>query len=172
MDVINIEFKARCTDPDKIRGLLTSMDAQFEGTDHQTDTYFTTPQGRLKLREGTIETNLIFYYRENVSGPKKSDCILYSPGDSEALKKILEHSKATRTVVRKEREIWYLGNIKIHIDRLDELGSFVEIEAKQEGDLSEEDLHGQCQDLLREFGITDEDLVAESYSDMIRMNDL
>jgi len=167
MDVINIEIKARCANPVIIRELLRSRNAEFRGTDHQTDTYYSVPDGRLKLREGNIENNLIFYNREDESGPKKSDCILYTPGDSTALKKILEKSLGIRTVVRKTREIWYLDNIKIHIDQLDKLGNFIEIEAKQEGKLTEADLYSQCHKLLSEFGIKEEELVSGSYSDMV-----
>jgi len=170
MDVINIEIKARCANQIIIRKILRSRNAEFRGTDHQTDSYFSIPEGRLKLREGNIENNLIFYNREDESGPKKSDCILYTPGDSTALKKILEKSLGIRTVVRKTREIWYLDNIKIHIDQLDKLGNFIEIEAKQEGNLSEADLYRQCYSLLKEFGIKEEELVSESYSDMGRDN--
>ena len=166
MDVINIEIKARCTNPIVIREILLSKDADFKGTDHQTDTYFSVPEGRLKLREGNIENNLIFYFRDYVTGPKKSDCILYSPGDISSLKKILEKSLGIRTVVMKTREIWYLDNIKIHIDQLENLGSFVEIEAKQEGKLTEADLHRQCHKLLSEFGIKEEELIPGSYSDI------
>ncbi len=168
MDVINIEIKARCANPIIIREILLSKHAEFKGTDYQTDTYFSVPRGRLKLREGNIENNLIFYFRVDEAGPKKSDCILYKPEDSPALKRILERSLGIRTVVRKTREIWYLDNIKIHIDQLESLGSFVEIEAKQEGELTEADLYRQCHSLLSEFGIKEEELVSESYSDMGR----
>ncbi|MBU0536174.1 MAG: adenylate cyclase, partial [Nanoarchaeota archaeon] len=69
----NIEIKARCSDHARIRDILLREKADFKGTDHQIDTYFNTCNGRLKLREGNIENSLIFYKREDKTGPKKSD---------------------------------------------------------------------------------------------------
>ena len=66
MSYLNIEIKARCTDSRFIRDYLLSRGADFKGTDHQTDTYFNVPHGRLKLREGNIENNLIFYIRPDL----------------------------------------------------------------------------------------------------------
>ena len=57
----NIEIKAHCKDPEKIKNILTERDADFKGLDYQTDTYYKVPKGRLKLRRGNIENSLIFY---------------------------------------------------------------------------------------------------------------
>lgn len=65
----NVEIKARCCNPGRIRNILTGKNADFMGTDHQTDTYFKVSQGRLKLREGDIENALIFYNRPDEAGP-------------------------------------------------------------------------------------------------------
>ena len=68
MSHINIEIKARSNNQDRIRDILKSKNADFKGIDHQIDTYFNVPKGRLKLREGNIENNLIFYERKNQAG--------------------------------------------------------------------------------------------------------
>jgi len=65
MTILNIEIKAKSNNQDKIRELLKSKHADFKGVDHQIDTYFKVNFGRLKLREGNIENNLIHYNREN-----------------------------------------------------------------------------------------------------------
>jgi predicted adenylyl cyclase CyaB len=73
-----------------------------------------------------------------------------------------------KVVVDKRREIWFLGNIKVHLDRVSGLGDFVEIEAQsEEGDLSEEHLLEQCRGLMEEFGIAGSELVSGSYSDLL-----
>jgi adenylate cyclase class IV len=59
----NIEIKARCNDLDKIRSILKTKNALFKGVDNQVDTYFNSKIGRLKLREGNIESNLIYYLK-------------------------------------------------------------------------------------------------------------
>lgn len=65
MPITIIEIKARCLDQDKVRNILIGENADFKGKDHQIDTYFNVHNGRLKLREGTIENNLIHYERPN-----------------------------------------------------------------------------------------------------------
>ena len=76
MRVINVEIKARCPEQERIRNILIGRNAEFIGKDHQLDTYFNVPGGRLKLREGDIENNLIYYERPDWEGPSTSRCIL------------------------------------------------------------------------------------------------
>jgi predicted adenylyl cyclase CyaB len=168
MNVINAEIKARSENHDAIRGILSGRNADFRGKDRQVDTYFITRTGRLKLREGEIEQNLIYYERPDKEGPKTSRCIIYPAAKGSSLKDILERSMGVQVVVDKTREIFYLDNIKVHLDEVKGLGTFVEIEAQsQQGDLSEEYLLGQCTALMNEFGIRGSDLVSMSYSDLL-----
>jgi predicted adenylyl cyclase CyaB len=165
MRVVNVEIKARCPDPERVRAILRERQARFAGVDQQVDTYFRVPQGRLKLREGKIENALIFYRRPNESGPKTSDVLLYpaSPG----LKEILAAALGVLVAVEKRREISYLANVKIHVDQVEELGSFVEVEAAGDANADRAALLAQCRELMEGFGIREADLVAESYSDML-----
>lgn len=165
---INIEIKAKCGDPGRVRTYLNSRQADFRGTDHQTDTYFRVGSGRLKLREGQIENNLIYYERNNQAGPKASVFRLVKVEDAEGLKAALTASCGVKVVVSKKREIYYIGNVKFHIDEVPGLGSFVEIEAGNIGaDLSREQLQAQCQAYMSALQISPEDLLELSYSDMI-----
>jgi predicted adenylyl cyclase CyaB len=165
MRVINVEIKARCAHPEQVRSVLVQRKARFAGRDHQVDTYFHVEQGRLKLREGNIENALIHYRRPNESGPKTSDVLLYpsSPG----LKEILVAALGVLVAVEKQREIYYLENVKIHLDQVEGLGSFVEIEAAGDENAERRALLGQCRELMTAFGVREEDLVAESYSDLL-----
>jgi len=178
----NIEIKARCTVDiqNKIRQTLNSNNAEFKGTDHQIDTYFKVPSGRLKLREGNIENKLIFYKRENQPGPKQSDYNLLDvdKGNSGQVKEILTSSLGIITVVDKKREIYFIDNVKFHIDHVEGLGTFVEIEAIgdgsivakelcENGDIGKQKLLEQCNNYLNLFGIKQEDLVSVSYSDLL-----
>src|SRR5436853_262940 len=103
---VNVEIKARCADPARARATLLSLGTRFVGTDHQTDTYFQVPRGRLKLREGEIENNLIFYARSDQEGPKRSDVILYGTRPGSVLKPLLDAALETLVVVKKQREIY------------------------------------------------------------------
>ena len=168
MPYLNVEIKARCTNPAFIRDYLLSNNAEFRGTDEQTDTYFHVPHGRLKLREGNIENNLIYYERSNQAGPKDSHFQLVKINDAARLKEALTKANGIKVVVKKKREIYYIGNVKFHIDEVPGLGSFVEIEAGNIlADLSKEQLKEQCDYYLQAFNIQPEDLIEVSYSDML-----
>lgn len=165
---INVEIKARCRDPGRIRDILNALHARFVGTDHQTDTYFDVPNGRLKLREGTIENALIYYEREDCSGPKHSDVAPFKTQPHSSLKEVLSSSIDIKIVVSKRREIYFRDNVKFHIDSVDGLGAFIEIEAIDEtGTLGEAKLLEQCRYYLDLFKIDENDLVSTSYSDLL-----
>jgi len=166
-EVINVEIKAKCSDPQKIREVLFNLNTKFIGLDHQLDTYFIVNHGRLKLREGNIENNLIHYDRENISGPKTSNCLLYKSNPDSSLKEILVKSLGIFKVIEKEREIFFVENVKIHIDEVKDLGSFVEIEAiSKNNEFSKSQLLSQCNNFMKIFEIKTNDLISCSYSDM------
>lgn len=168
MSYLNVEIKAKCEKPALIRDYLRSKNAELKGTDDQTDTYFIVPNGRLKLREGKIENNLIYYERNNQPGPKQSHFKLVKVEDPLSLKEALSEALGVKVVVAKKREIWYIGNVKFHIDEVPGLGSFVEIEAGNIlADLSKTQLQEQCNFYMTAFGIKEIDLVEVSYSDML-----
>lgn len=161
---LNIEIKARCPDAGSVRRYLQDNHADYKGQDVQTDTYFNTRKGRLKLREGNIENNLIYYERPDLAGPKPSQFQLVKTGDAKELKAVLEKSMGVKVIVRKKREIYYIRNVKFHIDEVAGLGSFVEIEA---GNTAAGQLREQCDFYIKELGIRPEDLLDMSYSDML-----
>ncbi len=166
MTHVNIEIKTRCAEPERIREILRSRGARFVGTDHQVDTYFRVPRGRLKLREGNIENALIFYQRPDQKGPKRSDVLMCAAVPGSGLKEVLSHSLGVEVIVDKQREIYFIENVKFHIDQVQGLGSFVEIEAIGT-DANREDLLRYCSEYLELFGIRDADLVERSYSDLL-----
>ncbi len=165
---INVEIKARCEYPQHIREKLQTAGAEFHGTDHQVDTYFRADQGRLKLREGKIENALIHYQRPDEAGPKRSEVTLYATRPGDELKRVLTQALQVWAVVDKQREIYFIDNVKFHLDTVRSLGSFVEIEAiDREGKLGETYLRKQCEAYLQRFGISPHDLVEHSYSDLM-----
>jgi predicted adenylyl cyclase CyaB len=164
---LNIEIKAKITQPEFIRVYLNHSKAEFRGTDFQTDTYFNVPNGRLKLREGNIENNLIYYERENTRGAKESDFQLVKVPEAKILKEVLARSVGVKIVVKKKREIYFIQNVKFHIDEVEGLGNFAEIEASDlYANISKRKLQEQCDFYLTELKIKEEDLVSVSYSDM------
>ncbi len=167
-NILNHEFKARCFSLDKIREQLKSLDARFVGVDNQTDTYFNTNQGRLKLREGNVENNLIYYERENDKSAKSSFISLYKVVPESNLGDILEKSNGIKVQVKKKREIYFVENVKIHLDMVYGLGNFVEVEAISEnGEFSVEKLKDQCEQFQKLFEIKEKDFISLSYSDLL-----
>ncbi len=168
MTFINIELKARTTKAEAIRQFLIANHADFKGVDTQTDTYFHVPNGRLKLRQGNIENNLIWYQRSDQAAAKQSDFLLTPVADSDSLLQTLTQALGVKVTVVKKREIYFIDNVKFHLDELEQLGSFVEIEASNKTKpIPVEQLKQQCEHYRQAFGIQDEDLLQYSYSDML-----
>ncbi len=171
--MMNIEIKAKCVNHEKIREkILGFNNVVSKGTDRQIDTYFNINFGRLKMREGDIENYLVFYERENIRGPKQSDIILYEQIDKKSrdiLKEILIRSLGKLVEVDKIREIFFIENVKFHLDTVKYLGAFIEIEAiDNNGNIGKDKLLEQCNYYLKLFDVNNEDLLSDSYSDMIR----
>lgn len=170
--MINVEIKAK-TSPEqneRIRKWLIENNAYSVGIDHQVDTYFNAPNGRLKVRQGNIENALIAYARDNVSGPKLSKYYL-SRLNVQHVKEVcdaLTISLGVLAVVDKYREIFYVDNVKIHLDNVVNLGFFVEIEARDEKEeLGIERLNAQTEQFIKDFELDTNNFISVSYSDMI-----
>lgn len=168
MTILNVEIKAKCSNQGEIREILKAKGAEFIGKDRQVDTYFNSPNARLKLREGNIENNLIFYDRTNQAGPKNSEIILYKTKANSTLKNLLIASMGIKIVVDKTREIYFIDNVKFHLDKVQNLGEFVEIEAIDNDDsIGEKKLREQCEFYINLLKIKDSNLLTNSYSDML-----
>jgi predicted adenylyl cyclase CyaB len=166
MKRLNFEFKARLNNEQQVRAALKQLEARFVGTDHQIDTYFRVPSGRLKVREGRLENALIFYQRKNLRRARQSTVEVMLLPRRNPLRAILARSLGTLAVVDKRREIYFVKNVKIHLDRARQLGKFVEVEAiSRTTDV--EKIRSQARQFQELFGITAKDIIAESYSDLI-----
>lgn len=168
MTHLNIEFKAKANNIEAFEEKLLSLNPQFIGEDHQKDTYYNVNTGRLKLREGNIENALIWYQREDVGGAKQSDILLYKHAPDDALKNILIKLHGVKIIVDKIRKIYFVENVKFHFDRVEGLGTFVEVEAiDSNGEIGIEKLKEQCNFYINFLEIKTEDFMKKSYSDMM-----
>ena len=165
---VNFEFKARSSNHAELEERLLPFAPDFRGTDHQVDTYFHVPNGRLKLREGSIEYALIHYIRSDSASAKQSDVLLYQPAPDPGHKQILSTALGIKVVVDKQRRIYFIDNVKFHFDTVSGLGSFIEVEAiDYQGSIGLERLQEQCAFYARLFGIREQDYEAGSYSDLL-----
>lgn len=171
MEHINIEIKARCSDTNKVRAVLKSINPYSDRLEKQVDTYFKVNKGRLKLREGNRGCYLIYYERSDIEGPKKSKVVLYPTYYDSRISEFLFAALDILIVVTKIREIYFIDNIRFHIYSVHELGDFIEIEAiDKKGDFGELTLMQQCNHYINLLGIHQEDLVSVSYSDLLLRN--
>ncbi|MBT8221277.1 MAG: class IV adenylate cyclase [Bacteroidia bacterium] len=163
------EIKTRITNPEDIHDTLMRSGAEFHGLDHQIDTYFKVDRGRLKLRQGDIENTLIRYHRPETKDLKNSKVIFQKlQRENQGIKDILEDVMGIWKVVDKQRRIYFIENVKFHIDEVKGLGSFVEIEAIDiSGESDNTQLRKQCDHYIEVLGLNRNQFIDQSYSDMV-----
>jgi len=169
----NIEIKARCPDLAAARAAAVGVASARVGLDRQVDTYFRTRAGRLKLRESSLSGGqLVPYLRPDREGPRRSDYQVLPVSDPAGLKRILCEVLGVHRVVVKEREIFLCGSVRIHLDRVEGLGDFLELEAVIDGTPASETAgRAEVARLMRVLGIRDADLVAVSYEGLLGESD-
>jgi predicted adenylyl cyclase CyaB len=166
MKVLNFEFKAQLRDQAHVRAALKRLRARFLGTDHQVDTYFRVPSGRLKIREGRLENSLIYYERTNSARARRSLVEMMLLPRRNSVRVILSRALGVLAVVDKRREIYFVGNVKIHLDSVRGLGTYLEVEAMtRTGDIRK--VRAQAVKFQKLFAISPNDIVPQSYSDLI-----
>jgi len=165
----NIEFKARVENLSALQQkFIQAFNPTLIGTDEQTDTYFNASVGRIKLREGNIENALIQYERENTASAKESRILLYKHQPDGILKEILTAQLGIKVIVKKSRRIFFIDNVKFHFDIVEGLGHFIEVEAIDDSGSKDPDtLQMQCDQYMKFFEIKSNQLVKQSYSDLL-----
>jgi predicted adenylyl cyclase CyaB len=164
----NIELKARLADLAHARDRAGQLATRRLGTEHQLDTYFHVPHGRLKIREiDGLAAELVWYDRPDAAGPKASDYRLVPVGNPHSLKLALTAALGVRAVVDKRREIFLIDNVRVHLDIVKQLGSFLEFEAVLAPGADDARGFGQVDELMGRFGIAPGDLVTGSYGELI-----
>lgn len=164
----NIEIKARAPDLAAIRSKAASLAAGPSQSIEQTDLFFVVPRGRLKVRkfaDGTGE--LISYERADQPEPKESDYTRVACPDAEALGRALGRVLPGRGTVVKRREVLLVGRTRIHLDQVEQLGTFVELEVILAEGERPEDAFREAHALLRALGIAESTLIAGAYIDLL-----
>jgi adenylate cyclase class IV len=127
----NLELKAVAKDLPRLQRALRQLGAKHEPRPlDQTDWYFTTPRGRLKLRRrrGEPVAELIFYLRPDTTKPRTSEYQTLPVADVPGMLRVLRAMFVPGVCVCKRRDLWLCGDTRVHLDRVARLGTFVEIE--------------------------------------------
>jgi homotetrameric cytidine deaminase len=165
----NVELKARDPDPAVTLERALAAGAQDRGLLRQRDTYFAVPRGRLKLREEEPGgATLIAYDRPDDANERVSDYRLVTVSEPDALRAALASANGiAATVVKRRRLLLWEDTVRIHLDEVRGLGSFLELEAVAApgSDLQRE--RDQVARLREVLGIRDEALVEGSYADAL-----
>ena len=167
----NIELKVADDDPAATERACRALGAVDHGVLEQRDTYYAVEQGRLKLREdlagGTGE--LIFYLRPDESGLRSSRYWRAPTADPAALADLLTAAHGVDGVVTKRRRLFVYRNVRIHLDEVEGLGSFVELESVLEDAGRESDDEAQAlAAVVRALDLGAREAIAGGYADLTR----
>lgn len=164
----NIEIKARVRNFDEIRRRAENLSDKPVEVIPQEDTFFNTPQGRLKLRLLSGDRGqLIYYTRPDQEGPKRSDYHISHTSDPANLKRVLELAYGIRGVVQKTRYLYLVGQTRVHLDDVEGLGQFMELEVVMREGQSDAEGQAIAEDLMVSLGVEKTDLLEGAYMDLL-----
>lgn len=164
----NIEIKAHLSDYQATFALVRGITKSEPVMLRQTDTYFKSPNGRLKLRTINQErSELIYYRRPDQTNPKASDYLLVQVPDPESMREILGLAFGIRGTVRKRRALFMIGPTRIHLDQVEGLGDFIEFEVVLPPHETAEEGIRIANELLDRLKINNGSLVSGSYIDLM-----
>ncbi len=164
----NIEIKAYARNFDEIRRRAETLSDTAVAVIPQEDIFFNTPQGRLKLRLlSTNQGQLIYYIRSDQEGPKRSDYHLSLTNDAENLKHVLELAYGIRGVIRKTRYLYLVGQTRVHLDHVEGLGQFMELEVVMQDGQSDAEGQAIAEGLMDRLGVERGDLLEGAYMDLL-----
>ena len=164
----NIEIKAKLASIAAIEPKVAALADAGPTSIAQDDTFFHCPHGRLKLRvfaDGSGE--LIAYERSDTEGPKLSDYVRASVAEPDALREALTRAHGLRGRVVKQRTLYLIGTTRVHLDVVERLGHFLELEVVLRDDQSPAEGEAIAQRLLAAFGIAPAQLLAQAYIDLL-----
>lgn len=164
----NVEIKARVRDARAVELRAQALSDAPVVVLEQEDTFYNVPDDRLKLRvfpDGKGE--LIAYRRPDAVGPRTSEYFVFRTPHPHDLATVLERALGVRGVVRKRRLLYLVGQTRVHLDEVDGLGAFLELEVVLDDGQAEAEGEAIARRLLAELGVRDEDRVAQAYIDLL-----
>ena len=165
----NVEIKARLADPDGTRRRVAALADGPPSAIEQADTFFRVASGRLKLRETSGgHAELIFYERDDTPDPVESRYERVPVEDGARLRRLLDLALGEAGRVVKRRAVYRVGRTRVHLDEVQGLGWFLELEVELGQDEGVESGAAEARRLARAFAIPDEALVADAYVDLHR----
>jgi adenylate cyclase len=167
----NVEIKARVPDHESIADRAREVASRAPVTLEQEDQFFQSPRGRLKLRRlSATEAELIFYDRPDSTEPVESRYIVCRSNDPDGLRDVLSEALGVMGVVHKVRTVYETGPARVHLDDVEGLGKFVEIELELRPGQDAASGARAVEELMSYLGISRRDLLRRAYIDFVREN--
>jgi predicted adenylyl cyclase CyaB len=164
----NVEIKTVLKNRIAVEAVAARLSDEGPETIHQEDVFFVCERGRLKLRIFAPDRGeLIRYERANVAEARGSHYLIAGTPDPQILHEILTATLGRTGVVKKTRILYLIGQTRVHIDDVEGLGDFLELEVMLRPGQSEQEGKEIAATLLAEFGIAQEELLAEAYVDLL-----
>lgn len=168
----NIEIKAHVRDFETLQQRLAQLSDTPVEVIEQEDIFFHTPadsqQGRLKLRIlAPQHGQLIYYERPDATGPKASNYFISATTEPDTLRTVLTGAWGIRGVVRKRRRLYLIGQTRVHLDQVEDLGNYMELEVVMRPDQNPTEGEAIAADLMVQLGIASTDLVQGAYLDLL-----
>jgi predicted adenylyl cyclase CyaB len=164
----NIEIKARLHDVERAHGVALALSDEPPQALRQRDVFFHTPHGRLKLRlQGEDRAYLVYYERPDQASPRSSVYYVAESHDAASLEQALSAALGVRGEVRKHRTLYVVGSTRIHVDEVQGLGHFLELEAVLGAEQTAAEGHAMVSTLMERLGISRTDLIDVAYIDLL-----
>ncbi len=169
----NVEIKARVEDLAAIRRRVEELADEGPTVLEQEDAFFICPRGRLKLRQfgRNAKAELIYYERPDSDQPKESHYLVHQTSDPDGLRQALAAALGIRGGVRKRRTLYLVGSTRVHLDQVEGLGEFVELEVVLKSEENASDGVAVAHNLMGKLGIVGAELVTGAYIDLLERTD-
>lgn len=166
----NVEIKARVADRAqllvRVQRIATSGPTEIA----QDDTFFHSANGRLKLREFGDGTGVLVYYdRADDEGPKASFYVLSQTNEPDTLREALTLAHGQLGRVVKQRTLYLVGRTRVHVDRVEGLGDFMELEVVLREDEPLDAGMQEAERIMTALGIARDMLVNGAYLDLLNL---
>ncbi|GAB1598568.1 uncharacterized protein LOC115212073 isoform X1 [Argonauta hians] len=164
----NIEIKARVGDVEQLKEKVLLESGSRSDLLIQEDVFFNVPQGRLKLRKTqNAQSMLIYYERKDTEDAKESNFDISFIEDPASLQVVLSRALGVKGIVKKQRELYITGQTRVHVDVVEGLGNFMELEVMMKENQDKSEGIQIAEDLMAKFNIQNSDLIAGAYIDLL-----
>ena len=169
----NVEIKAKVRDLQSLRALAEEISDSGPNVIEQEDTFFNCTNGHLKLRKfSDTKGELLFYRRDGARGLQECKYIVSVTKDPDTLGELLINAFKSRGIVRKKRTVFLAGQTRIHLDEVQDLGEFVELEVVLVPGQSINEGMSIAESLMKQLGITKDELIDKSYIDLMTQSNV